>query len=93
MSYVNVHLTISGPDRHSQSRTDLFPGTEATVFKNLLVHIPSERSLRAIVDGAVSLAMSSSSHIDAISIGYEATVVSIPAIDDNMLDATIKDEQ
>lgn len=63
------------------------------MFKNLLVHIPSERSLRAIVDGAVSLAMSSSSHIDAISIGYEATVVSVPAIGDNMLDATIKDEQ
>lgn len=93
MTYINVHLTISGLDRHSQSRTDLFPEAEATVFKNLLVHIPSERSLRAVIDGAVSLAMSSSSHIDAISIGYVATVVSVPSIGDTLLDATIKDEQ
>lgn len=63
------------------------------MFKNLLVHIPSERSLRAVVDGAVSLAMTSAAHLDAISIGYEATVVSVPAIGDTLLEASIKDEQ
>ncbi len=93
MTYINRHLTISGLDRHSQSRTDLFPEAEATVFKNLLVHIPSERSLRAVVDGVVSLAMNSGAHLDAISIGYEAPVVSVPAIGGTLLDATIKDEQ
>jgi hypothetical protein len=38
---------------------------------NILVHIPSERQLRPIVDGAISLAMSRSAHLDAVSIGYE----------------------
>lgn len=60
------------------------------MFKNLLVHIPSERSLRAVVDGAVSLAMTSDAHLDAISIGYEASVTDIG---DTILDATIKEER
>ncbi len=41
------------------------------MLKNLLVHIPSERSIRPIVDGAVSLAVTRAAHLDAVSIGYE----------------------
>ena len=41
------------------------------MLKNLLVHIPSERMIRPVVDGAISLAASRSAHLDAISCGYE----------------------
>ncbi len=43
------------------------------MFKNLLVHIPTERSARPAVDGSVSLAMTSGAHLDAIAVGYEST--------------------
>jgi nucleotide-binding universal stress UspA family protein len=45
--------------------------------KNLLVHIPSERTIRPIVDGAISLAASRSAHLDAISVGYETANVGL----------------
>ncbi len=48
------------------------------MYRNLLVHIPTERSARPAVDGSVSLAMMSSAHLDAIAIGYEST--SIPFV-------------
>ena len=43
------------------------------MFKNLLVHIPTERSARPAVDGSVSLAVTSGAHLDAIAAGYEST--------------------
>ena len=43
------------------------------MLKNLLVHIPSEREIRPIVDGAVSFAMTRGAHLDAVSIGFETT--------------------
>jgi len=43
------------------------------MLQNLLVHIPSERELRPIIDGAVSLAMTRAAHLDAVSIGFETT--------------------
>lgn len=45
------------------------------MLKNLLVHIPSERLIRPVVDGAVSLAVSHAAHLHAISVGYETTNV------------------
>jgi nucleotide-binding universal stress UspA family protein len=47
------------------------------MLKNLLVHIPSERSIRPIVDSAVSLAIARDAHLDAVSFGYEATDVGL----------------
>ena len=43
--------------------------------KNFLVHIPSERLIRPLVDGAISLAVSHAAHLHAISVGYETTNV------------------
>jgi nucleotide-binding universal stress UspA family protein len=41
------------------------------MLKNLLVHIPSERLIRPVVDGAISLAVARAAHLDAVSVGYE----------------------
>jgi nucleotide-binding universal stress UspA family protein len=41
------------------------------MYKNLLVHIPTERPPRPAVDGSISLAMSCGAHLDAIAIGFE----------------------
>ena len=47
------------------------------MLKNLLVHIPSERLLRPVVDGAISLAVSRAVHLDAVSVGYETANVGL----------------
>ena len=41
------------------------------MYKNLLVHIPTERSARPAIDGSISLAMSCGAHLDAIATGFE----------------------
>jgi nucleotide-binding universal stress UspA family protein len=43
------------------------------MFRNLLVHIPTERSARPAVDGSISLAMACNAHLDAIATGYVST--------------------
>ncbi|SRR6266480_4901709 len=43
------------------------------MFKNLLVHIPTERSPRPVIEGSVSLAHTCGAHLDALAIGYEST--------------------
>lgn len=48
------------------------------MLKNLLVYIPSERSIRPVVDAAISLAVSCAAHLRAISVGYETTNVALP---------------
>ena len=48
------------------------------MLKNLLVHIPSERLIRPVVDGAISLAVTHAAHLRAISVGYETTSVGFP---------------
>lgn len=45
------------------------------MLTNILVHIPSERLIRAVVDGAISLAVSHAAHLHAISVGYKTTNV------------------
>ena len=41
------------------------------MFENILVHIPSERPVRPVIEVAVALAMARRSHLDAVAIGYE----------------------
>ncbi len=47
------------------------------MLKSLLVHIPSERHVRPILDGAISLAIAHKAHLEAISVGYETTNVGL----------------
>jgi hypothetical protein len=47
------------------------------MLRDILVHIPSERPIRPIVDAAVSLAVTSAAHLDAVSIGFEYTNVDL----------------
>jgi len=43
----------------------------------MLVHVPSERLIRPVVDGAVSLAMARTAHLDAVSVDYETASVGL----------------
>ena len=49
------------------------------MLKNLLVHLPSERPLRPVIDCAVSLAASHAAHLDAVAVGYESVSVGLVA--------------
>src|SRR5579872_1776836 len=49
------------------------------MLKNLLVQIPSERPVRPVVDGAISLATNYAAHLDAVSIGFESANVGLMA--------------
>ena len=42
------------------------------MFRNILVHIASERPVRPVVDVAVALTLARRSHLDAVAIGYES---------------------
>jgi len=42
------------------------------MFRNILVHIPSERPVRPVLDVAVALTIARRSHLDAVAIGYES---------------------
>jgi nucleotide-binding universal stress UspA family protein len=42
------------------------------MYRNMLVHIPTERSPRPAIDGSISLAMTFGAHLDAIAVGYES---------------------
>ena len=41
------------------------------MFRNILVHIPTERPVRPVIDVALSLTAAGCTHLDAIAIGYE----------------------
>jgi nucleotide-binding universal stress UspA family protein len=47
------------------------------MLKNLLVQIPSERAVRPVVDGAISLATNYAAHLEAVSIGFESANVGL----------------
>src|ERR1019366_7935475 len=49
----------------------------ALMLKDILVHIPSERLIRPVVDGAVSLVVARAAHLDAVSVGYETANVGL----------------
>jgi nucleotide-binding universal stress UspA family protein len=40
------------------------------MIRDILVHLPTERQVRPVVDGAVSLAASHGAHVDAVAAGY-----------------------
>ena len=42
------------------------------MFRNILVHIPSERPVRPVIDVAVALTFGCRAHLDAVAIGYES---------------------
>jgi nucleotide-binding universal stress UspA family protein len=42
------------------------------MYRNLLVHVPTERSPRPAIDASVSLAMACDAKLDAFAIGYES---------------------
>ena len=42
------------------------------MFRNILVHIPSERPVRPVIDVAVGLTLGRRAHLDAVAIGYES---------------------
>jgi nucleotide-binding universal stress UspA family protein len=60
-----------------RSRRYLEQAQSTAMLKNLLVQIPSERPIRPVVDSAISLAVSSSAHLDAVSIGFESANVGL----------------
>jgi nucleotide-binding universal stress UspA family protein len=43
------------------------------MIKDILVHIPTERPMRPVIDGSVSLAKDFGAHLDAVAIGYIST--------------------
>jgi nucleotide-binding universal stress UspA family protein len=63
------------------------------MLKNLLVHIPTERPIRPIVDAAVSLAVTRVAHLDAVSIGFEYTNVDLTPDGGAAMAALIEIEQ
>ncbi len=42
------------------------------MFRNILVHVPSERPVRPVIDVAIALAFARRAHLDAVAIGYES---------------------
>jgi nucleotide-binding universal stress UspA family protein len=47
------------------------------MLRDILVHIPTERPMRPVIDAAVALAVSHAAHLDAVSIGFEHTNVDL----------------
>ncbi|MDE5443002.1 universal stress protein [Bradyrhizobium sp. CSA207] len=43
------------------------------MYKDILVHIPTERAMRPVIDGSIALAASLHAHLDAVAVGYVAT--------------------
>jgi nucleotide-binding universal stress UspA family protein len=42
------------------------------MFRNMLVHVPTERPVRPVIDVAIALSVARRSHLDAVAIGYES---------------------
>jgi nucleotide-binding universal stress UspA family protein len=42
------------------------------MFRNMLVHVPTERPVRPVIDVAIGLAVARRSHLDAVAVGYES---------------------
>src|SRR5690349_5302782 len=74
------HLScIKAPSTPSFTDACVARGTGgASMLKDLLVHVPSERLARPVIDGAVSLAMAHKARLQAVSIGYETANIGVP---------------
>src|SRR5437868_2926626 len=42
------------------------------MFRNILVHVPSERPVRPVIDVAIAVTLAGQAHLDAIAAGYES---------------------
>ena len=42
------------------------------MFRNMLVHVPTERAVRPVIDVAIGLALARRSHLDAVAVGFES---------------------
>lgn len=42
------------------------------MFRNILVHVPSERPVRPVIDVAIAVTLPGQAHLDAVAIGYES---------------------
>jgi nucleotide-binding universal stress UspA family protein len=62
------------------------------MLKNFLVQIPSERPIRPVLDGAISLAASCSARLDAVSIGFESANIGL-AVDGAAAVAAVFDSE
>jgi len=52
---------------------------ERPMYRNLLVNVPTERSPRPVIDGAISLAIRCKASLDAIAAGYESAAIPLVA--------------
>jgi nucleotide-binding universal stress UspA family protein len=43
------------------------------MIKDILVHIPTERAMRPVIDASISMAKSFGAHLDAVALGYVST--------------------
>jgi nucleotide-binding universal stress UspA family protein len=43
------------------------------MYKDILVHIPTERPMHTVIGGAISLAAKLNAHVDAVAVGYVAS--------------------
>jgi nucleotide-binding universal stress UspA family protein len=50
------------------------------MIKDILVHIPTERPMRPVIDASISLASAFSAHLDAIATGYISTSAAYVAV-------------
>jgi nucleotide-binding universal stress UspA family protein len=56
------------------SRMALFSGfEESDMIKDILVHIPTERPTRPVIDASISISAAFGAHLDALAIGYVST--------------------
>jgi nucleotide-binding universal stress UspA family protein len=51
------------------------------MIKDILVHIPTERSMRPVIDASISLAAAVGAHLDAVALGYVSTSTAAYAFD------------
>src|SRR6185312_6480445 len=55
-------------------RMALFSGfEESDMIKDILVHIPTERPTRPVIDASISISAAFGAHLDALAIGYVST--------------------
>lgn len=43
------------------------------MIKDILVHVPTERAMRPVIDASISLAKIFGAHLDAVALGYVST--------------------
>jgi nucleotide-binding universal stress UspA family protein len=51
------------------------------MIKDVLVHIPTERPMRPVIDASISLAATFGAHLDAVALGYVSTSAAYAALD------------